>query len=60
MIIKSYSVMWEVQVEADSEIEAARKARELQCEGTEALFFEITEDAIGVQTSVDLLKEDAK
>ena len=55
---KSYSVVWEVNLDADSHEEAAELALEMQRDvNSKALFFEVTEDATGIETSVDLLEE---
>jgi len=37
--MKSYKVMWEIDVEALDPVDAARQARKAQAQGTEALVF---------------------
>ena len=37
--MKSYKVTWEIDVEAEDALEAARRARKAQAPGTEALVF---------------------
>jgi len=37
--MKSYKVMWEIDVEAPDPVDAARQARKAQAQGTEALVF---------------------
>tara|TARA_B100000767_G_C19524333_1_gene433832 strand:+ start:308 stop:490 length:183 start_codon:yes stop_codon:yes gene_type:complete len=55
---KAYSVVWEINLDANSYREAAELALEIQRDkDSTALFFEVTKDATGVEWSIDLLED---
>lgn len=54
--MKTYRVLWEIDIEAETPVEAAKRAREYQRPGTCALVFECIHD--GVSTLVDLETEE--
>ena len=55
---KAYSVVWEINLDADSHQEAAELALEIQRDKySTALFFEVSEDSTGVEKSIDLLED---
>jgi hypothetical protein len=53
----TYKVIWEIDIEADSPLEAAKEARACQHPATEALGFEVI-DAHGMTTFIDLYNEE--
>ena len=54
--MKSYKVMWEIDVEADDAVEAARRARQAQAPGTEALVFACKERGKKRPVYIDLME----
>ena len=55
---KAYSVVWEINVDATTPLEAVRFVIEMQRDvNSKALFFEVTEDATGIETSIDWLED---
>ena len=54
---KSYSIAWKIELYADSHKEAAELALEIQRDKySEALFFDVTEEATGVEMSINLME----
>lgn len=53
----TYEVTWTIEVDADSALEAAKLAREMQQDGTEALYFGTRRMSDGVIQDIDLLIE---
>lgn len=53
----TYRVVWEIDIEADSPLEAAKEARACQHDATEALVFDVT-DSSGTTTVIDLYYEE--
>ena len=52
--IKEYKVIWEIDVSADSPLQAAIEARQCQMPGTTALYFKVTEIQNGKESLVHL------
>jgi len=53
--MSAYRVIWEIDVEADSPVEAAREALDIQRDvDSTATFFEVTDKTLHVTTSIDL------
>ena len=54
--MKTYTVVWEVELDANSHREAAEEARSMQLDAySEATFFDVTcWDAEGIEIGVDL------
>jgi hypothetical protein len=54
---KSYSVVWEINIDATTPLEAVHFAIEMQRDiYSEALCFEVTEDATGIETFIDWME----
>ena len=54
---KSYTVTWKIELYADSHKEAAELALEIHRDKySEATFFDVTEEATGVEMSIELLE----
>lgn len=57
--MQTYHVMWEIDIDAQSPIDAARQALAcLQEPGTQAVVFDVTDEKGETTTRVDLLEED--
>ena len=55
---KSYRVRWEIDIDARSVTEAAKKALEIQRDpDSTALFFDVTDNVANNWVGVDLLRE---
>ena len=55
----NYTVRWEINVEADDPVKAAVEALEIQQDPfSEAVVYDVTEDATNIKTVVDLLTEE--
>lgn len=53
----TYTVIWKIEIDAETPLEAAVEARAIQLDSeSEALFFEV-EDSLGKTTDVDVTDE---
>ena len=54
---KAYTVVWKINLDADSYKKAAELALEIQRDkDSTALFFEVSEDSTGVEKTIDLME----
>jgi len=54
----TYTIRWEINVDADNPVKAAVEALQIQQDPfSEALVYSVTEDATNIETTVDLLSE---
>lgn len=57
--MSSFRVAWEIQVDANTPLQAAIKALEIQQDAfSEDIFYRVTDESTGVETEVDLLNEE--